>query len=183
MMSHLILVKHSLPEIDPETDACEWQLSNKGRKRCTLLADQLAPHQPTRFFSSGEPKAVQTAEIIAAKFNCSNTVVAGLHEHDRRNTPYLAHKQDFEAAVAAFFDKPNQLVYGNETAHQALERFSAAIKKICANAEGNFVVVSHGTVITLFVSAHNSIHPFEFWKQLALPSFVALRLPHFQLPF
>ena len=176
----LILVKHSLPEIDPNLDAREWQLSAEGRRRCDGLADQLASYPPTSFVSSDEPKAIQTAEIIAAKFNRSNTITSGLHEHDRRNTPFLANKQDFEAAIAEFFDRPAQRVYGNETAYQALERFSAAIQKICATAEGNIVVVSHGTVITLFVAAHNPVNALAFWKQLALPSFVALRLPDFQ---
>lgn len=180
-MSHLILVKHSLPEINPEVDARDWRLSAEGRSRCVALAQQLAPYQPTQFVSSDEPKAVETAEIIAAKFTLPNAVAAGLHEHDRRNTPYLASRQDFEAAIVKFFDKPNQLVYGNETANQASSRFTTAVSKICKASEGNLVIVSHGTVITLFVAAHNAIKPFAFWKNLAMPAIVVLRLPDFRL--
>ncbi len=180
-MSHLILVKHSLPAINPKTDAHEWPLSAEGRSRCHALAAQLAPYSPARFISSDEPKAIETTEIVAAKFNLHSTMAAGLHEHDRRNTPYLANRQAFEAAIAEFFEKPNQLVYGNETANQALSRFTTAVSKICKASEGNLVIVSHGTVITLFVATHNAVHAFAFWKQLELPSFVVLRLPDFQL--
>jgi broad specificity phosphatase PhoE len=180
-MSHLILVKHSLPEINPKTDAHDWPLSTEGRNRCHMLAEQLVPYQPTRFISSDEPKAIETAEIISARFNMPSTVVADLHEHDRRNTPYLAHKQEFEAAIAKFFDQPDVLVYCNETANQALARFSEGIKKLCMVVDGDLAVVSHGTVITLFVAAHNAVNAFEFWRHLALPSFVVLGLPHFRL--
>jgi broad specificity phosphatase PhoE len=178
-MSHLILVRHSLPEILPDVDARNWPLSAEGRSRCHALAAQLAPYPPTRFISSDEPKAIETAEIVAAQFNQANTVAAGLHEHDRRNTPYLTNKPAFEAAIAEFFEKPDQLVYGNETADQALSRFTAAIEKACKASEGNIVVVSHGTVITLFVAAHNAIQPFAFWKNFAMPAIVVLNLPGF----
>jgi broad specificity phosphatase PhoE len=33
----------------------------------------------------------------------------------------------------------------------------------------NLVVVSHGTVISLFVAAHNGINAFAFWMGLAMP--------------
>ena len=34
----LILVKHSLPVIDPEKPAHQWKLSPEGKKRCIPLA-------------------------------------------------------------------------------------------------------------------------------------------------
>jgi hypothetical protein len=42
-------------------------------------------------------------------------------------------------------------------------------------------IVAHGTVISLFVAAHNQINSFELWQQLAMPSFVVLGLPSFAL--
>ena len=38
---HLILVKHSLPEIMEDVPAREWILSAEGRARCKRLADRL----------------------------------------------------------------------------------------------------------------------------------------------
>lgn len=113
-------------------------------------------------------------------------MVAGLHEHDRRNTPYLANKQDFEAAIANCFAQPDTLVFGNETAQQALHRFTDAVALVCKGSTSNLVasnlvVVSHGIVISLFVAAHNGINAFAFWKGLAMPDCVVLRLPDFSL--
>jgi broad specificity phosphatase PhoE len=57
-MSHLILVRHSLPEMVAGVDAREWRLSDEGRERCIALAKRLAPYQPARLISSDEPKAM-----------------------------------------------------------------------------------------------------------------------------
>ena len=45
----------------------------------------------------------------------------------------------------------------------------------------NLAVISHGTVITLFVAQTNQIEPFSFWKSLGLPSLVVLKLPGMEL--
>ncbi len=64
-MKYLILVKHSLPSIVEDKPAREWNLSNEGRMRSQTLAEKLAPYQPEVIISSIEPKAVQTAEVVA----------------------------------------------------------------------------------------------------------------------
>jgi len=46
---------------------------------------------------------------------------------------------------------------------------------------GNLALVSHGTVITLFVSRAVGAEPMPFWKRLDLPAFVVLSLPDLSL--
>ena len=84
MKSHLILVRHSLPEIDFVVSSHEWHLSAEGRRRCERLADALTNYDPVAIVSSEEPKAVETAEIVAARFGVRVEVEPDLHEHDRR---------------------------------------------------------------------------------------------------
>jgi broad specificity phosphatase PhoE len=180
-MSHLILIKHSLPEIDPGAPANEWRLSDEGKTRCSALADRLKAWSPQVLVASAEPKAVQTAELVARRLVLPCSVWTGLHEHERTGAAFLDRAQ-FEMQVTALFEHPQRLVFGRETASQALARFSTALAGVEREYPGkNIAVITHGMVITLFVSRFNAIQPFTFWKQLGLPSFVVLSLPEHRL--
>ena len=173
-MYKLILVKHSLPEILPEIPASEWHLSAEGRRRCQVLADELSGHDPDLIFSSSEPKAQETAKIVAQQIVKSLFIATGLHEHERKKVRFTNEEQ-FEASVKEFFEQPDALVFGEETAAQSLNRFSNAVYQLISqNSDQNLVVVSHGAVITLFVADNCGIEPFQFWGRLDLPSFVVL---------
>src|SRR5829696_1042016 len=152
MKTNLILVKHSLPEIQQSLPAKEWKLSEEGSRRAGQLAERLIQYQPEILISSTEPKALGTAEILSEKFNLKPQIVDDLHEHDRSSAPYLS-RDDFENSVRAFFANPDKLVFGNETANEAYERFAQAVYSILESYQNKtVVVVAHGTVISLFVS-------------------------------
>ena len=103
-------------------------------------------------------------------------MLPGLHEHDRSNVPYLSH-ETFQASIRSFFQEPDQLVFGNETANQAYARFYQAIHSILnENVRKTVVVVTHGTVISLFVARLTGSSDLELWHKLGLPSFVAMDL-------
>lgn len=179
-MRQLILVKHSMPEIVPNRPANEWHLSTEGRQRCHELAERLSVYQPAAIVSSVEPKAMETAALLASSLGRGWETAHDLHEHDRSNVAYLG-PAAFEEAVATFFERPTELVFGLETAQQALERFLSAIEAILKKySTGNSIVVAHGTVITLFVAHYNNVKPFPLWKSLGLPSFLVLSLPSYQ---
>ena len=174
ILSKLILIKHSQPQIDPFVPSREWHLSQEGQLRCKPLADKLATYAPGIIVSSTEPKAIETARIVAEHLDKPFEVVEGLHEHDRSNVPFYS-PQVFEQAVANFFQKPDELVFGRETALQAQQRFSQAIESVLAKyGDETVAIVAHGTVITLFVAAHREIEPFAFWKRLGLPALVVM---------
>ena len=170
----LILVKHSLPEIVENVPASEWELSTEGQSRCKRLADCLVKYQPNFVVSSVEPKAWKTAEILATELRLSAQVIEGLHEHDRNNVGYLPGGK-FQDAIREFFARPDELVFGSETAAQTHQRFQIAINSILSRFPGRtIVVVAHGTVISLFVSRLTGISDLFLWKELGLPSFVVL---------
>ena len=176
-MPTLILVKHALPQIDPMVPANQWRLSEKGQDFSQGLAQKLAQYRLDLIFSSVEPKAIETARIVATALEKRIEVVEGLHEHDRNNVGFLK-KKKFEASVAQFFNQPDLLTFGNETANQAHHRFSRAVMGIIEKyPDKNIALVTHGTVLTLFVSRLVGIEPFAFWKDLALPSWVGLSHP------
>ena len=175
-MSTLILVKHSLPEIVENVPAREWKLSAEGEARCNRLAKRLAKFQPDQIISSVEPKARETAELVAEKLGLSARAFEGLHEHDRNMVGYLSGDK-FQESIRELFARPAELVFGSETADQAHQRFQAAMDSILSQFLGQTIVtVAHGTVISLYVSRLIGISDLSLWKELSLPSFVVLDL-------
>ena len=176
MKKYLILVKHSLPEIIEGLPANKWKLSKEGQARAQRLAEQLNHYQLEIIVSSSEPKAKETAEIIARKHHLELHIIDDLHEHDRSNESYLS-SDEFQASIREFFQKPDVLVFGRETANQAHARFYRAVHSILNNhSNGTVVIVAHGTVISLFVSRLIGISELMLWSELGLPSFVVIDL-------
>ena len=173
----LILIKHSQPEIKHNLPANQWHLSATGRSSCITLAERLASYKPDVIVSSNEPKSIETAQIIASHFRLSNAIADGLYEHKRETVPYT-NREKFEAEVARFFDQPDHLVFGEETADQAYLRFSSALSKLMEQyLSHSLLIVSHGTVISLWVSRKIGLSPYPFWKSLGLPAFVVISKP------
>ena len=148
-----------------------------GRQRSELLASSLSSFRPEVIWSSREPKAVESAEIVAGAFGVPVQIADGLEEHHRDGTPFYPRRDDFEAAVERFFCKPDQLVLGTETAVQARDRMTAAIDDIIDAGQTDSIVVTHGTVMTLYVASVAGVRPMDFWRRLGLPSYVVLGLP------
>jgi broad specificity phosphatase PhoE len=170
----LLLAKHALPEIEPERPSREWRLSAEGRAQCVWLADRFAEAGVSRVLSSAEPKAVETAQIAAQRIGLAPLIGEGLHENDRTGLAFLG-ADSLRRRMIAFFDAPDQLVIGAESARAAQARFSAAVEFAIAQSAGEtLAIVAHGTVITLLVAHHNAIDPFAFWESLTLPAVVIL---------
>lgn len=176
MSQQLILVKHSIPEIKEDLPAHQWSLSKEGIERAGQLAERLVAFQPQTLVSSPEPKAMETAGTIARRHQLSLQVVHDLHEHERSNVPFLS-KQDFDRSVRKFFINADRQVFGNETAEEACERFSRAVHSILdIYQDRTIVVVSHGTVISLFVSRLTGLPGYSLWNRLGLPGFIVLEM-------
>jgi broad specificity phosphatase PhoE len=173
-VKYLILVKHSSPEVIENIPARAWHLSYEGKTRAQFLAERLESYQPEVIISSIEPKAIETAEIVASSLKLPRHVAEDLHEHDRSNAIYLP-RNEFESALQEFFNTPDELVFGNETANQTHRRFSNAVYSLLNKFLNQTVVmIAHGTVISLFVSRLTGTSDFLLWSELGLPSFVVL---------
>lgn len=181
-MRHFILVRHSITQIDANRPSKEWRLSEQGRLLCKPLAERLTEYQPTTIVSSTEPKAIETAKITAAYLGKTFETAEGLHEHERQNVDLFKSGKDFEKAVQNFFDAPDELIFGDETANQAKTRFTKVTEEILSrHKKGNVIVVAHGTVITLFVAELIHEKAFEFWQKLGMPAFIVMALPEFKI--
>jgi broad specificity phosphatase PhoE len=171
-------VRHSLPEFITGMPASEWRLSEEGQERCMSLAERLREHGPAVIVASQEPKAVETGQIVADVLGIPFDTAEGLHEHERGRVVSLANRREFQARVASVFEQPEELVFGKETGTQARKRFARALDQVIdLHPVGNLAVVSHGTVMTLFIARANRLAPVPFWKSLGLPAFAVLSLP------
>src|SRR4051794_3604993 len=183
MPAKLILIKHASPFVIPGTPPEQWRLSDKGKESCVPLADALREHAPAVIVASEEPKAAETAELIAEQLKVPVETAPGLHEHDRSNVPHMR-SGEFISHVELMFRRPRELVLGSETAEECAERFEDAIADVLAkhaSAGGNVAVVSHGTAIALFVARHSQENAFALWRRMGLPSFAVLALPDFSV--
>ena len=177
----IIMVKHSLPEIDTNRPAHAWQLSQLGIARAHRLASHVVGYQPAELISSPEPKAIGTTEVIANTFASGYRIIPGLHEHKRPDLPF-ASQGAFHARIQEMFTRPAELVYGAETALQAQDRFATALNEALSRCQTeNLIVVSHGTVISLWVSLQTGADPFLLWRTLGLPSYLIFEYPGFKL--
>lgn len=182
----LILVKHAQPEVNPDTPAARWTLSAAGRVACVGLARALEEWAPETLIASEEPKAAETARLAAASLGVPWRTAPGLHEHHRTGAPFFANEAAFRVAVEALFLRPDDLVYGRETANEALARFSAALDAAIAGYAGRSVaIVAHGTVNALYTAHLWSMDGragYDLWARLGLPSLIVTRAPGLTAP-
>ena len=106
-----------------------------------------------------------------------------LAEHSRQSNAPYGSITDFNERMKRLFAVPNELIFGDETANQAKQRFQRGIENILEKTSSaeNVVVFSHGTVMALFVAQFNPIQSYAFWKSLKMPSVIALDLPDFRI--
>jgi broad specificity phosphatase PhoE len=140
---------HPQVSIEPAVAVPSWRLSALGRARTETLAKSGCLSGTTQVISSGERKAIETAEIIAAKLDVSVEVREAMHENDRSATGFLP-PNEFEKVADEFFLKPLVAVRGWERAIDAQARIVHEIEHVLAgHEEGDVLFVGHGAVGTL----------------------------------
>jgi len=176
-MRTLVLVKHALPEIDPAAPSATWPLNDTGRRRSRRLAGLLAPFAPALVISSPEPKATQTAAILASQLGVDVAIEHDLREQERPQLGWMS-AAAFDEVVVSSIERPSDRIHGMEPIGGARRRFTAAVERLIRrHPEGNLVVISHGTVISLFAAPLLRVPTSDLWRRLGLPSFVAVTLP------
>jgi broad specificity phosphatase PhoE len=177
-MRKLIVVRHSNSKVALDLPANQWALSELGRQRVHLLADHVRPYYPDIVISSSEIKAMETGQILAKTLGAAFETADGLHEHDRTNVSTFDTVEQFEEQVEMFFNTPSRRVFGLESADEARIRFRRALNAVLDRYSSQTVaVVSHGTVLSLFLTDLLQIPAFPFWKRLGQPAFAVLDLP------
>jgi probable phosphoglycerate mutase len=146
------LIRHGLPDFPGGHRMClgstDLPLGETGRAQARAMAQSLPP--VTAVFSSPLIRAVQTAEPIAMPI----TVLDGLREMYAGEWDGLTFDQiraQYPALYAARGTNPQLPLPGAETEESGLARFCKAMEQAAVQAPGDFAVVAHGGVISLFL--------------------------------
>jgi broad specificity phosphatase PhoE len=165
----IVLVRHAQPKIEEGVPSAAWPLTPDGIAAARAVGKALHGFEFASLASSPEPKAVQTAQAIAETVALPVTIDDGLAEHSRRSAGFLS-RAEIETKIAALFDNPDRLMFGEETADACFARFAAAIERL----RGDALVVTHGTILSIYLSRVCGFAPMPFWRGLALPAAMVL---------
>lgn len=154
-MSKLIFITHPEVMVDPAIDVRRWRLSAVGLERMRLFADNPVVANVTSIWSSTETKAIDGAEILAARLGIGLRLSHGLCENDRSSTGFLP-PDEFEKVADEFFARPTASIRGWERAIDAQRRVEGAVQEILAgHGQGDVALVAHGAVGTLLLCAYS----------------------------
>ena len=169
----LFLVRHGRPVVDPAVPAARWELDPAGYDEVWALRE--SGRLPSRglWFSSPEPKALATAELL---HDGEVGVVDALGEHRRESTEWLDAAAFDEAVRRAFAVPEASAVPGWEPLAACTTRVVGAVEAILAQAAGEDVVlVGHGTAWTTLAAALTGDEPdLERWRALAMPDLIVV---------
>jgi len=159
-----LYITHPQVQIDPSVLVPDWGLSAVGRARAETCARQPWVQRLTRIISSGERKAIETAEILAAAAGLRIEIDPSTNENDRSATGFLQ-PSDFEKAADWFFAHPEESYRGWERATDAQARIVGAVDAILATHDANkpIAFIGHGGVGTL-LKCHMSGTPISRQK-------------------
>jgi len=184
MEGSLIFVKHAMPELKADVLPSQWKLGEKGRSQSLKFSAFLKNNfdlDPV-MYSSKEDKAFETAQILGETLSLEHKTLEELGEINRAAGPILDEDSLIEVSKK-LFQKPSENVLGNESANSALQRFERGVQEILKDPlEEERLVVTHGTVLSLFLEKYNKEMPaFEFWQKFSCPSYVVVNLPDFKI--
>jgi broad specificity phosphatase PhoE len=167
----LFLVRHGRPVADPDRPAHEWELDPEGYDDVWALRTSGRLPRRAVWFSSPEPKALATAELLT---DGEVGVVDALREHVRHSTERI---EDFAAVVRRAFALPGAVAApGWEPLTACRGRVCAAVDAILAEQGARDVVlVGHGTAWTLVAAHLTGAEPdVDRWARLGLPDLITV---------
>ncbi len=169
----LFLVRHGRPLVDRSRPAHEWELDPAGYDEIWALRTSGRLPQHAAWFSSPEPKALATAELLT---DGDVGVVEGLREQVRDSAEWI---EDFEDAVRRALAVPEAVaVPGWEPIAACRDRVVRTVDGILAACgDIDVVLVGHGTAWTVLAAVLTRTEPdLERWRALAMPDVITLDL-------
>lgn len=170
-MGTLHLIRHAEPEVARLTPSSEWVLAPDSS--VDGLRDSGVLPKAARWFTSPETKAQQTAALFVP----NAVVVDGLREVERPDT-WFDSDGDFQQAVTDYLTDgviPEGL-HWEPRVDATLRVVDNALGIMATYPESDWVLVGHGTVLTLLVASLTGSKPdVDAWRALQMPDHCALR--------
>ncbi|MDJ0974063.1 MAG: histidine phosphatase family protein [Planctomycetota bacterium] len=176
-MGRIVFVRHSQTRIEPRVSSHEWTLTEEGQRRCERLAHELAPLGITRIVTSEEHKAELTGQLVAKVLQVPMSSAVGLGETRRETLPFFSDVAEFRSLIRRGFEAPDELVVGEERFSDALARFSSCVDDLLDDDPRDVpAVVTHGTVLCLYLSSLTGTPAYALWEPMGQPAYVVVDL-------
>ena len=170
---HLHLVRHGRPVVVPGEPASAWPLDPAYADDVRALRG-LVP-EDARWFSSPEPKALDTARLLT---DAEVTVVKDLREQERPAGEWLPRVQ-WHAVVRRTFAEPDVATLpGWEPLTHCRARVASAVRHVVAAAAGRPVALAgHATAWTALVAELTGAEPdVAAWARMTMPDLLVVRM-------
>lgn len=169
----IVFVRHAQTNIEPEVNSTLWTLSEGGRLAAAELAENSIFEGSAFIYSSLQPKAIDTAEIIGSILRVPVLQEAGLAELSSVTSGFI---EDYAATVHKLYAGEIQNINGGETLAEALERFNCAVGAIAAKHAGSskIAIVSHANVLSLFTAQYSDQAAVDLHNTIAMPDAAVL---------
>jgi broad specificity phosphatase PhoE len=143
---HLYLARHAAVVPRPDQPAASWHLSPAGRSAAEALAAANSWPALARLYSSAEPKAIATAQRIAARNGLPLSIEPRLCEVERPWT-----EDDYRELAHHYLR--GEAVEGWEERSAASKRIDGAVRDVvAAHGAADVGIVSHGLVLSLYLA-------------------------------
>lgn len=169
----IILVRHAQTNINPEVNSTQWILSDNGRQAAVSLAGNAIFEGTEAIYSSLQPKAIETAEIIGDALKLPVGKEEELAELSSVTNGFI---DDYAGTVHRLYTGEIQNINGGETLDQALSRFNRAIGVVAtrhARAD-KIVIVSHANVLSLFSAQYSEMKAIDLHNSITMPDAAVL---------
>lgn len=162
----LALIRHAAVAADVSQPSALWPLSDAGRRSARVLAGAPLWRDVVRIFTSPELKAHETAQIIAGTNGITVTAVEDLREVER---PVGQWHDDYPAAVAAYFARPQERTHGWEPPAAVQARMRRCIDGLITWQSAPVAVCGHGLSLALYLASITGAAPERIWPAITLP--------------
>ncbi len=169
-MRRLVLVRHAQVRLVPELPPHHWELTAEGRADAERLSQLAVFTGIEAVVTSPEPKARATAAPIAQAAGVELRVEDDLREAERGSSP-VDDRARFVARVDSWLD--GTPVPSWEERDAAASRIVACISRLLDESGGDLVLVSHGTVLSLYLAWLRGQERVDLaeWEAIPLPAF------------
>lgn len=131
---------------------CDSPLTQKGIEQAKEVREKLKDIEFTEAYSSTSERAMDTLDLIVENRNIPKKALKGLKEI---NFGDMEGQPETKVHKELGYSNDDLVQFGGESCKEACQRFSAALKEISKNQDGNVLIVSHGGVMINLMLAVN----------------------------
>lgn len=166
--NRIVLVRHAKSIVEPARQPSEWGLADDQDAAVGAIADGLRNLGIDRILTSTEPKARGTGAILQRSLDVPLGEDEAFREQGLDAIPWISEPEGFVAAVRDHFERPDELVFGDESSRMAATRFAAGVRYAMETSRFP-VIVTHGRVMCGYLRDAIGIDPMDIWPTLRMP--------------